>query len=103
MPDVEQQRLSGVAAKVAIRALREGELDAADRVMRIAFGTFVGVPDPSRSSATRTWFGRASEPSQAGHSQRSATVRLKLRDQVGKLRILRPSHGSGGPWGSRNC
>ncbi|HEY6684525.1 MAG TPA: GNAT family N-acetyltransferase [Propionibacteriaceae bacterium] len=46
MPDVEQQRLSGVAAKVAIRALREDELDAADRVMRIAFGTFVGVPDP---------------------------------------------------------
>jgi len=46
MPAVEQQQLSGVAAEVAIRALRADDLDAADRVMRIAFGTFLGVPDP---------------------------------------------------------
>ena len=26
--------------------LQEGDLDAADRVMRMAFGTFLGVPDP---------------------------------------------------------
>lgn len=29
-----------------IRPLREGDLDAADRVMRLAFGTFIGLPDP---------------------------------------------------------
>jgi predicted N-acetyltransferase YhbS len=46
MAAVEQQRLSSVAAKVVIRALREDDLDAADRVMRVALGTFLGVPDP---------------------------------------------------------
>lgn len=29
-----------------IRPLAERDLDAADRVMRVAFGTFVGLPDP---------------------------------------------------------
>jgi GNAT superfamily N-acetyltransferase len=29
-----------------IRPLQDGDLDAADRVMRIAFGTFLGAPDP---------------------------------------------------------
>jgi GNAT superfamily N-acetyltransferase len=32
--------------EVTIRPLAEEDLDAADRVMRIAFGTFLGVPDP---------------------------------------------------------
>jgi len=31
---------------VAIRALREEDLPAADRIMRLAFGTLLGVPDP---------------------------------------------------------
>jgi GNAT superfamily N-acetyltransferase len=29
-----------------VRALRETDLDAADRVMRLAFGTFIGLPEP---------------------------------------------------------
>jgi hypothetical protein len=31
---------------VSIRPLQEGDLDTADRVMRMAFGTFLGAPDP---------------------------------------------------------
>lgn len=31
---------------VTIRSLREEDLDAADRIMRLAFGTFLGMPDP---------------------------------------------------------
>jgi predicted N-acetyltransferase YhbS len=31
---------------VRIRALEERDLDAADRIMRVAFGTFLGLPDP---------------------------------------------------------
>ncbi len=31
---------------VNIRPLREGDLPDADRIMRIAFGTFIGLPDP---------------------------------------------------------
>ncbi|HUB60484.1 MAG TPA: GNAT family N-acetyltransferase [Puia sp.] len=30
----------------AVRPLLEADLDAADRVMRLAFGTFLGLPDP---------------------------------------------------------
>jgi GNAT superfamily N-acetyltransferase len=31
---------------VTVRALRERDLPAADRIMRLAFGTFLGMPDP---------------------------------------------------------
>lgn len=33
-------------ATVTIRPLREDELDEADRIFRLAFGTFLGLPDP---------------------------------------------------------
>ena len=32
---------------VRVRPLEEGDLDAADRVMRVAFGSVLGLPDPS--------------------------------------------------------
>lgn len=35
------------ASDVIIRPLVEDDLDAADRVMRVAFGTFVGLPEPA--------------------------------------------------------
>jgi GNAT superfamily N-acetyltransferase len=31
---------------ITVRALREQDLPAADRIMRLAFGTFLGMPDP---------------------------------------------------------
>ena len=34
--------------KVRIRPLAEDELPEADRIVRLAFGTFIGLPDPSR-------------------------------------------------------
>jgi predicted N-acetyltransferase YhbS len=44
---VTEQRSAGrVPADVLIRPLREADVDAADRVMRTAFGTFLGAPDP---------------------------------------------------------
>jgi GNAT superfamily N-acetyltransferase len=36
-----------VSAKIEIRALAEDDLDDADRIFRLAFGTFLGMPDPS--------------------------------------------------------
>jgi GNAT superfamily N-acetyltransferase len=33
--------------EVAVRALRADDLDAADRILRVAFGTFLGLPDPT--------------------------------------------------------
>jgi GNAT superfamily N-acetyltransferase len=34
--------------EVNIRSLREEDLPVADRIMRLAFGTFLGLPDPSK-------------------------------------------------------
>jgi GNAT superfamily N-acetyltransferase len=45
-PTEQQQRSRAVLDDVSIRPLQEGDLDAADRVMRIAFGTYLGAPDP---------------------------------------------------------
>jgi GNAT superfamily N-acetyltransferase len=42
MSVTEQQR----SATVAVRPLTPDDVDVADRVMRIAFGTFLGAPDP---------------------------------------------------------
>jgi len=33
--------------EVSVRALRESDLPAADHIMRVAFGTFLGLPDPA--------------------------------------------------------
>lgn len=35
-----------ILSGVSIRQLRESELSAADRIFRMAFGTFLGLPDP---------------------------------------------------------
>lgn len=32
---------------ITVRPLRESDLPAADRIMRLAFGTFIGLPEPS--------------------------------------------------------
>ena len=42
-----KERLRGVTGEVVVRPLQEGEVDEADRVMRLAFGTFLGAPDPA--------------------------------------------------------
>jgi GNAT superfamily N-acetyltransferase len=36
------------AIEITIRPLRESELPEADRIYRLAFGTFIGLPDPMR-------------------------------------------------------
>ena len=46
MPPEEQQASDGAPVDVSIRPLEERDLDTADRVMRVAFGTFLGAPDP---------------------------------------------------------
>ncbi len=35
-----------VKPDVSIRPLREGDHSEADRIMRLAFGTFLGLPEP---------------------------------------------------------
>ena len=33
---------------IQIRPMREEDIDIADRIFRVAFGTFLGLPDPSQ-------------------------------------------------------
>jgi len=37
---------AAVPSPVSVRQLRESELSEADRILRLAFGTFLGLPDP---------------------------------------------------------
>jgi len=52
------QKKSINAPEVTIRSLREHELETADRIFRLAFGTFLGMPNPEMfagdSDAVRT-------------------------------------------------
>jgi GNAT superfamily N-acetyltransferase len=40
---------------IVVRPLREDELPAVDRVFRLAFGTFVGLPDPMTFAGDSDW------------------------------------------------
>lgn len=42
-----EEGVTTAAHEVAIRPLSEADLDDADRIFRVAFGTFVGLPDPA--------------------------------------------------------
>ncbi|MFF9913720.1 GNAT family N-acetyltransferase [Streptomyces sp. NPDC013457] len=43
---------TGVAASVSVRPLAEPDLDRADAIFRVAFGTFLGAPEPETFFAT---------------------------------------------------
>lgn len=38
---------TAATTRISVRALREADLPTADHVMRVAFGTFLGIPDPA--------------------------------------------------------
>ena len=43
-----QPKMSGAAKlDISVRPLQEGDLSAADHIMRLAFGTFLGLPEPA--------------------------------------------------------
>jgi predicted N-acetyltransferase YhbS len=42
-------------APIVVRPLREADLTAADHVMRVAFGTLLGVPEPSAMFGDASW------------------------------------------------
>ena len=43
---------SDVTGDVGVRVLTENNLDTADRIFRLAFGTFIGLPDPAAFGGT---------------------------------------------------
>jgi GNAT superfamily N-acetyltransferase len=46
MSTTEQPATTAHAAELTIRPLEQGDVDEADRIMRTAFGTYLGAPDP---------------------------------------------------------
>ena len=50
-----QQASEHRSPAVKVRALREADLDEADRVFHLAFGTFVGMPDPMQFCCDRDY------------------------------------------------
>ena len=44
----DSSALPATAPSVSIRPLQESDLANADRIMRLAFGTFIGLPDPMK-------------------------------------------------------
>src|SRR5579883_1221177 len=47
MAEARPKRQTVSPLNITVRPLRESELDAADRIMRLAFGTFLGLPEPA--------------------------------------------------------
>jgi GNAT superfamily N-acetyltransferase len=48
MRTIRQRHAAPGTADVVVRPMRETDLPAADTIMRVAFGTFLGAPDPVR-------------------------------------------------------
>ena len=55
------------AGEVTVRPLRESDLDHAQRIIRVAFGTFIGVPEPDQFMADRD-FARTRWTTAPGHA-----------------------------------
>ena len=119
------QKKSINALDVTIRPLQERELDTADRIFRVAFGTFLGMPNPEEfagdSDAVRTrWkadptrvFAASADGELVGSNVASnwgsvgffgpLTIRPDLWDRgIGKL-LMEPIMDKFSEWGTRHA
>jgi predicted N-acetyltransferase YhbS len=85
------------AMSLTIRPLEEADVDAADKVRRLAFGTYFGLPDPLSFSGTarlvetrrRAWPDGALVAEKDG-----AIVGVAMSEPLGQPRPLRPAIGA---------
>ena len=89
---------------ITVRPLREEDLPAADHIMRLAFGTFLGLPEPA-SFMGDAGYVRArwrADPRcrfrRRGRGRRAR--RLELRYELGQRRLLRSADDPPRPVGS---
>jgi hypothetical protein len=88
------QALAGTQdpATITVRPLRESDLGAADHIMRVAFGTYLGAPDPvtvfGDASYVKTRFLAAPDCAWAAEIDGEVS-RLELRHPLGLIRVLR--------------
>lgn len=55
--EIQDQTTEPGKSDSSVRALRESDLPAADRIMRLAFGTFIGLPDPTSFMGDASYVG----------------------------------------------
>ena len=72
---VEQGPSRTSVGRVLIRPVEERDLDAAERVMRLAFGTFLGAPAPIKVFGDCDYVRSRFAQSPAGALSPSTTVR----------------------------
>ncbi|GAC1568192.1 MAG: hypothetical protein NVS3B14_16640 [Ktedonobacteraceae bacterium] len=119
------QKKSVNAPDVTIRPLRERELETADRIFRLAFGTFLGFPDPEtfagdtdvvrtrwKADPTRV-FAAEVDGELVGTNVASnwgsvgffgpLTIRPDLWDQGIAQRLMEPIMEKFSEWGTRNA
>lgn len=119
------QKKSFNALDVTIRPLRESELDTADRIFRVAFGTFIGLPNPEtfagdtdtlrtrwKADPTRV-FAAAVDGELVGTNVASnwgsvgffgpLTIRPDLWDQGIAQRLMQPVMEKFSEWGTRHA
>jgi hypothetical protein len=61
--------LEPLGKDIVVRTLREADLPAADRIFRLAFGTFLGLPTRSSFMATQTLPGAVGSQIRLRHSE----------------------------------
>ena len=66
--EVQPQPVGTTKLDISVRPLQENDLSAADRIMRLAFGTFLGLPEPTAFMVTRATCGLAGGPTRLPHS-----------------------------------
>jgi hypothetical protein len=97
MQAVTKKPLSGT---VEVRAMSEADLRDADHVMRVAFGTFLGLPEPA------SFMGDASYVANRFRSDPKSAFTAVLGGKVDVLRRVRDDRGRGGQGSSpttRGC
>jgi hypothetical protein len=88
--------------QIEIRPLHQRDLPEADRIFRLAFGTFIGLPDPMAFAGDADlvnprW--RANPEAALGAYADWRAGRLQLRRELGQLWLLRPADRAPRPLG----
>jgi GNAT superfamily N-acetyltransferase len=96
---------SGTQLEVAIHPLAESDLAAADRIFRVAFGTFIGIPDPSAAFGAYTGGALVGSNFAAGWGSVGVlgplTIQPDLWDRGIAKRLMEPVIGRFETWGTR--
>ena len=64
MGEIPPQRAGTTKEDISVRPLQESDLATADHIMRVAFGTFLGLPEPASFMGDASYVRGAGAPIQ---------------------------------------